>query len=240
MIYDNEALRLHETLQKLKTINGNTRLSDAFALTLQVDSKDLSKVLIGIGQLSAHVDKIAQYCKDSPSITLQFERWSPKIHQAFSTIHINNALSQFTQYYNEDVLFLIQTTHLALTERLKHKIILEKEKIDQLIIDLEKLKQDFESKDISLSVKSYIFNQLNDLINNLKQYEILGASNIQNTIESSIGHLITSDDYANFMKTDPLGKSLLDKLVAIGAGLQIIESGTQILVNTQQYLANVC
>ncbi|MDN5511939.1 MAG: hypothetical protein L0G64_06405 [Acinetobacter sp.] len=240
MIYDNEALRLHETLQKLKTISGNTRLSDAFAVVLQVDAKNLSKVLIGIGQLNTYVDSIAQYCKDSPSIALQFERWSPKINQAFSTIHINNALSQFTQYYNEEVLFLIKTTHLALTERIEHKIILEKEKIDQLIVELEELKQDFESKDISPSVKSYILNQLNELINNLKQYEILGSSNIQGTIESSIGHLITSDEYANFMKTDPLGRSLLDKLVAIGAGLQIIESGTQILVNTQQYLANVC
>lgn len=240
MIYDNEALRLYEALQKLKNISGNTKLSDAFALVLQVDTNNLSKILIGIGQLNAYVDSIAQSCKDSPSIALQFERWSPRINRSFSNIHINNHLSQFTQYYDDEVLFLIKTTHLALTERLEHKVILEKEKIDQLIQELEELKQNFESKEVSHSVKSYILSQLNQLIINLKQYEILGTSNIQDTIESSIGHLITSKEYANFMQTDTLGKSLLDKLVAIGAVLQIIESGTQILVNTQQYLASMC
>ena len=97
MIYDNQALRLHNALSKLRTFPDVTRLSDSFSSTLNLEKNNLPKIYSGIGQIYEYLDQIEECAKAYPSITKQFSMWSPKIIQAFLSLNINSYTSVFTQ-----------------------------------------------------------------------------------------------------------------------------------------------
>lgn len=236
LIYDNQALKLHTALINLRRHPlRNGRMLDVFADFFKVDKENPSCITQNISQLHNHIFEIKKFCTGTTFLEKQYNKWSSPINQTFLNIHLPSSHSNFVNGFNDEHLFLLETTHDALVDKYQHYKQLDQILIDELIQSLNaKLTETLKSQ-ASDKVKLYIQHQLQSLINNLENYNYLGLQNIHKTIDSTIGHIVTDQDFKAYAQTSE-GKNLFGDLLKITGLLEITESATQSILNIQQLI----
>lgn len=236
LIYDNQALKLHTALIKLrKHPLRSGRTLDVLSDFFKVDIENVPLITQSISQLHNHVFEIKNFCTGVTFLEKQYNKWSGPINQAFLNIHLPSNYSNFLSSFNDEHLFLLETTHDALVDKYRHFKLIDQSLIDDLIQSLnDKLTETLQSQ-ASDKVKLYVKKQLQTLINDLENYNFLGLENIHKTIDSTIGHIVTDSDYKAYAQTTE-GKNLFGELLKITGLLEITESATQSLLNIQQLI----
>lgn len=237
MIYDNQASKLHQALLKLYSPHlANTQMLNVFADFFELDKNNPAVILENIAKLHKQILEIKLFCDGTTSLEKQFNKWSKPINQAFLSVNLLSRHSQFINNYTNDDLFLLDTTHDALVEKYQHYKIIDQQTLDELIQNLSNQLDAILQSDTSDKVKNYIQTQISTLIKNLKEYNLYGIKEIHQTIDSTIGHIITDEEYSSYIQQTSQGKSFLDELIKVGAVLQILECSTQITLNFQQLI----
>ena len=236
LIYDNQALKLHTALVNLqKHPLRNGRTLDVLADFFKVDLENVPLITQNLSKLHSHVLEIKKFCIGITFLEKQYNKWSGPINQDFLNIHLTSNYSNFINSFNNEHLFLLETTHDALMDKYNHFKLIDQNIIDDLIQSLNiKLIETLHSQ-ASDKVKLYVKKQLQSLINNLENYNFLGLENIHRTIDSTIGHIVTDSDYKAYVQTAE-GKNLFEELLKITGLLEITESATQSLLNIQQLI----
>lgn len=236
LIYDNQALKLHIALTKLRKPE-YTKLSmlDAFSDFFGIDKANTALITSNISKLHHQIYEIKNFCIGMTFLTKQFEKWSPPINTTFINIHLPSPHKNFIQGYSIEDLFLLENTHDALLDKYNHYKIIDQNIVDEVIKSLhEKLLETLQSN-ASDKVKLYLQTQLNTLIDNLKNYNLFGLEEVHQTIDSTIGHIVTDKDYQSYAQTTE-GKNLFEVLLKITGLLEITESATQSILNIQQLI----
>lgn len=239
LIYDNQALKLHNALTKLRAHGlANRKMIDVFAEFFEVDKENPALITHNISKLHQQVFDIKKFCIGTVFLEKQYNKWSLPICQSFQSIHLHTSHSNFINGYNTEHLFLIETTHDAIVEKYDHYKILDQNILNEVIQLLDDRLSAILQSEASDNVKLYIQTQINMLINNLKNYEVFGLNDFHKTIDSTIGHIVTNKEYQSYSQTQE-AKSFFNELLKITGMLEITESATQSILNTQQLIQSI-
>lgn len=214
----------------------NTQMLRVFSDFFKIDENNPAEILENIAKLHKQILEIKLFCNGTISLEKQFNKWSKPINQAFLNVNLLTRHSQFINSYTDEHLFLLETTHDALVEKYQSYKIIDQQTLDGLILNLSNQLNSILESNASEKVKNYIYIQITSLIKNIKEYNLYGIKEIHQSIDETIGHIITDQEYSSYIKQTSEGKSFLDELLKVGAVLQILESGSQIALNFQQII----
>lgn len=238
MIYDNQALKLHRALTELRSTRSpnNAIMLNVFSEFFKLDPNEPAIILENIVKLHKQISEIKSFCDGTIFLEKQFNKWSQPINKAFLSVNLLSHYSNFKSCYTDEDLFLLETTHDAIIDKYQHFKNIDQQTLDELILNLSNLLEEVVLSEASSKVKDYIKIQINTLIKNLNEYHLYGIRDIHQTIDSTLGHIITDEDYKVYVQETQQGTSLLNELIKIGVVLQILESGSQVALNFQQFI----
>jgi hypothetical protein len=237
MLYDNPAARLKAILETGKRHPGGHRCLDVWCVALGVRPDQTSEFFERLGKVMELPNKTRRLIKTYyPHQIESSEACLSKIDSAFQSQSLNGTWGTFANQIDEHAMsvlgFMADMLHSKVSA-----IVVSQDELEQIFNSFKELLDVVDASNISNSLKQYFANEINDLLNAIRDYKISGAVPILKQAESMAGHVLLDPEYASFLKDHELGKRVLDNLNAMAAVLSVAVSLPQ-LANFSKLLLN--
>jgi hypothetical protein len=224
MQYDNPATRLKTILDIGLKENEGKPCIDAWCTILQIPPNEKTNLLNRLGKvmlLPSQTQVLIE--RHYPLLIETYPQWVEPIHLAFSSQTLNGPWLSFKQHINPNCISHIAMLSELLNAKLPIKILNDTDlnKISQNFTDLM---QDIDNSNLSDRLKNYLYAELKELRESIRDYKITGQIPIMKQAESLVGHSIIDVEYKNFLTDNDLGRRLIDNLTAM-ANLITVSTG---------------
>ena len=187
---DNPAGRLFLILKKAKKIDKQTKMKNAWAEILGVESKDSAELLRKIGKVNQLPFDIKKGVKsiDDQDHEL-YLRGLGKVENALGNINFNSSWNGFLNIIDDTTVASLEfTSNLLSRENGEHG--LSQKDIDNLLDITQKFKKELVDSDVPEPLQKFILERLNAIESAIHDYKISGVKPIETEIERSVGSLV--------------------------------------------------
>lgn len=224
MQYDNPAARLKSILDIGLKENEGKPCIDVWCSILQIPQNEKNSLLNRLGKvmlLPSQTQVLIE--RHYPQLGATYPQWVEPINSAFLSQILTGPWQSFKQHISPNCISHIAMLSELLNAKLPTKIAIDTDlnKISQNFIDLM---QDIDNSDLSDRLKNYLYAELKELRESIRDYKITGQIPIIKQAESLVGHSIIDKEYKNFLTDNELGKRLTDNLTAM-ANLITLSTG---------------
>lgn len=192
---NNPVGRLNELLVSLLKINSDTRMNDAGFSFIQNEIN--SEYLSIFKQLSEIISLIEESKKAVKNIEhLDQDRYLKplfSIEGIFSHINLHDSWNSCKKSFDAVTMTQLEYCSDAVARESQEKVI-ESEKIDDLLKDINLLQEKFMQSNISNQLILTIFDQVNNIRISLINYKIFGVDGLNRSLESGMGAIILNRD----------------------------------------------
>lgn len=237
MLYDNPAARLKAILDVGKTHSDGLRCIEVWHTILAIRPDQSHEFFERLGKVIELSNKTRLLVKTHfPHQIASSEVCLSKVDFAFTTQVLNGAWNSFMAQIDANCMDTLGLVADLLHSKVSAKVV-KQNALETIFKGFKELLDVIDKSDISNSLKQYLVNEINDLLNSIRDYKITGAVPILKQAESMAGHVLLDPEYASFLKDHELGKRLLDNLNAMAAVLTVAVSLPQ-LANFSKLLLN--
>ena len=237
MLYDNPAARLKAILDTGKTHSGGLKCIEVWHAILGIRHEQKNEFFERLGKIMELSNQTRQLVKTHfPHQIESSEICLSTIDFAFTTQALNSSWNSFIGQIDSPCMHTLGLIADLLHSKVSAKVVKQNE-LEIIFKGFKELLDIIDNSDISNSLKQYLVNEINDLLNSIRDYKITGAVPILKQAESMAGHVLLDPEYASFLKDHELGKRLLDNLNAMAAVLTVAVSLPQ-LANFSKLLLN--
>ena len=232
MQYDNPAGRLLEVLIALKALDKTTDARAAWRRVFGISKSDTDHVIGGkiATVMLLPSQAMGMLAEEHPDLADPPPSWVSQVTAAFMAHNAHGQINTFTDNISTDTIANVRIS-AALINKGSNRKILTTEERESLRTNLEEILQEVLSSNQPESIKTYAVRALRKIIVAIEEYELTGATPIQEAIEQTVGHAVADETYRSFLKDTDLGKRILDSLsaassvVTVAVGLPVLANG---------------
>lgn len=223
MNYDNVAVRLLNILNKGREVPNNVNCREAWSKLLGV--KDNSELYYRLGIVMGMPIILAQEVEDLfPAQKKPVNYIKNRLNSAFNAQNLNGQWNSFIHPIDDHTITYLEILADLLETQNRNKL-LDDEDVNRVLENLQSVCDEVISTNMDSDLKKYLLRKIRSLISSIEEYQLTGINNIVDSLDSSIGHLVTNKNYRDFVQDTDLGKKVMDAIsltasiitVAIGA-----------------------
>lgn len=223
MNYDNVAIRLLNILKEGQKIPNDMNCKKAWLKLLDIN--DDSKLYYRLGMVMGMPNTLTQEVEDLfPSQKKSIVYINNRLNTAFSGQNLSESWNSFIRFIDDHTITYLEMFADLLETQNKNKL-LNNEDVNRVLENLRSVCEEVISTNIDSDLKKHLLRKIRSLISSIEEYQLTGINNIVDSLDSSIGHLVTNKNYREFVQDTDLGKKVMDAIsltasiitIAIGA-----------------------
>ena len=219
MNYDNIAIRLLNVLNEGREISNGVKCKDAWSKLL--NTKDNSELYYRLGIVMGMPNNLAQEVEDLfPTQKKSIDYIKRRLNAAFDAQNLNGQWNAFISQIDDHTIIYLEMLADLLETQNKNKL-LNDDEVNKVLENLRTVCNEIISADINSELKKYLLRKIRSLISSIEEYQLTGLNSILDSLDSSIGHLVTNKDYRDFVQTTDLGKKVINVISLVSSVITI-------------------
>ncbi|EOV1641438.1 TPA: hypothetical protein ACPY5Y_000543 [Yersinia enterocolitica] len=224
MRLDNPAKRLISILTAAKAYSQKDLLArDGWKYILEINDAKEHILLFKIGEVMALPSKVISIMENNfESDYWKSTHWSSTLNTIFRSLNLNGYWDTFTKGIDLQTMTELKMLSLII-ETKGHVNDLNSKELHEFKEQFEAIKNDIINSSIDENIQKYFVKYLKKIIDAIDNYQICGVEPIMDAIEATIGHAVLDEDYRNVLRSEGIGKKLIDGLAAIANAVTVAE-----------------
>lgn len=211
MSHDNPANRLLSILEAGRLLNKGAKCREAWERLLGVTGNS-SLLMLRIGRLMELPAMIIESLKESyPHRGNTWTHWETQVNTGFAAQNINATWATFIDHIDDTSITLLRLSSDLIEAKYPQETLSDEELVD-LRLKLTALAEEILASDVDNNLKKYLARALRRLVNAIDEYQITGGAGIVDAVESTIGHVVVSPAYRDFLSKSDLGSKFVTVL----------------------------
>ncbi len=207
MELNNPAARLLSILELGGSKDPSDNCRKVWEELLGVESGNKALLMGRMGKLMSLSTEIIECLNKIDGIKIErYLQWAGPLDKAFSNNDLNGVWGTFIQQINIHVLSYLTITSDYLSLKMPEPIIAGSD-LDNILNNAKKLIDEVKDADLPEKTKEYMVKQLHKVCLSVEEYQITGAENVSDIVESTFGHGIFDSE----LRKDSTNNSITEK-----------------------------
>lgn len=230
---NNPAARLLNFVGTLRgyAINNKTqKTATALSIVLGIREDDVAGLLERVGKILGVPREIREQVRSIKDVDQNlYLRWLETVEMLLAALNLNASIAMFADRLPQAILDEGQFCADLLSRTYPERVIAS-DQLRAVRKEVEDLKSTVVQSELDLPLKRYLIEHLRAIVNAIDLYDILGPSEIEATLNRTLGSVLTDLNRAERIKESSVGNRFwevvlrVSQLVEIGSGLAQIVS----------------